>query len=108
MSTQIFVANSFHHLHFLLGTVEVDKTYKGGQDGESWGGNESSKKNVVIDIKKKGRGISRRYGKVIPTTEKKHPLRQIKEFMISHIYQQAQVRQINEMDTKDSKQFFRN
>jgi hypothetical protein len=70
------------------GTVEVDETYVGGQDEESWGRNEGGKKITVIAIEKKGRGISRMYGKVIPTAEKKH----LKEFMISHINKDANIR----------------
>lgn len=70
------------------GTVEVDETYVGGQDDEALGRNEGKKKLVVIGIEKKGRGISRMYGKVIETAEKKH----LKSFMIDNIHSKARIR----------------
>lgn len=70
------------------GTVEVDKTYVGGQDDEALGRNEGKKKLVGTGIEKKGRGISRMHGKVIETAEKKH----LKSFMIDNIHSKAHIR----------------
>lgn len=70
------------------GIVEVDETYVGGQDSEALGRNEGKKKIVVIAIEKKGRGVSRIYGRVIDQASKKN----LKEFMTDHIHKDAQVR----------------
>lgn len=58
--------------HPLMGSVDVDETYVGGQDPEALGRNEGKKKIAVMAIEKRGKGVSRMYGKVIPTAEKKH------------------------------------
>lgn len=67
--------------YLMEGKVDVDETYVGGQDEEALGRNEGKKKVVVIAIEKKDKGISRMYGKVIPTAAKEH----LQPFMAAHI-----------------------
>jgi hypothetical protein len=49
---------------------------------------EGKKKLIVVGIEKKGRGVSRLYGKVIEAAEKKN----LKSFMKDNIHSQAHVR----------------
>jgi hypothetical protein len=70
------------------GKVDVDETYVGGQDETAVGRNEGKKRIVVVAIERKGKGISRMYGRVIDTAAKKN----LKDFMESHISPGAQVR----------------
>jgi len=74
---------------FLMdGKVEVDETFVGGQDDTAIGRNEGKKKIVVIGIERKGKGISRIYGKVIPTAAKVN----LKGCMVDHIDPDAEVK----------------
>jgi len=70
------------------GKVDVDETYVGGQDEAAIGRNEGKKRIVVVAIERKGKGISRMYGRVIDTATRKN----LKSFMESHISPDAQVR----------------
>ena len=70
------------------GKVDVDETYVGGQDDQAIGRNEGKKKIVVVAIERKGKGVSRMYGRVIETANKKN----LKKFMHEHIHKGAQVR----------------
>jgi hypothetical protein len=70
------------------GKVDVDETYVGGQDENAIGRNEGKKRIVVVAIERRGKGISRMYGRVIDTAAKKN----LKDFMESHISPEAQVR----------------
>lgn len=70
------------------GKVDVDETYVGGQDEESVGRNEGKKKIMVVAIERKGRGISRMYGRVIATASRKN----LKKFMTDYINEDAKVR----------------
>jgi hypothetical protein len=72
----------------MIGKVDVDETYVGGQDEQAIGRNEGQKKLMVIAIERKGKGIARMYGRVIETASKKN----LEKFMQDHIAQQAQVR----------------
>jgi len=51
----------------LEGKVDVDETYVGGQDDQAIGRNEGKKKIMVVAIERKGKGVSRMYGRVIET-----------------------------------------
>jgi len=73
---------------FLTKKVDVDETYVGGQDDTAIGRNEGKKRLVVIAIEKDGRGVSRMYGRVIPTASRKN----LSSFMKDHIAKDAQVR----------------
>jgi hypothetical protein len=53
------------------GKVDVDETYVGGQDDQAIGRNEGKKKIMVVAIERKGKGVSRMYGRVIETARKK-------------------------------------
>lgn len=72
----------------MVGKVEVDETYVGGQDDQAIGRNEGKKKIMVVAIEKQGRGISRMYGMVILTASRVN----LKSFMIGHIHAQARVK----------------
>jgi len=70
------------------GKVDVDETYVGGQDERAIGRKAGDKKIMVVAIEKKGKGISRMYGRVIETAGKEN----LKLFMQDHIGAQADVR----------------
>jgi hypothetical protein len=70
------------------GKVDVDETYVGGQDDQAIGRNEGRKKIVVVSIERKGKGVSRMYGRVIITASKKN----LQGFMKDHISPEAYVR----------------
>ena len=72
----------------MAGKVDVDETYVGGQDKEAIGRNQGKKKLMVVAVERKGKGLSRMYGRVIETASKKN----LKKFMAEHIAQEAQVR----------------
>ena len=70
------------------GKVDVDETYVGEQDDQAIGRNEGRKKIVVISIERKGKGVSRMYGRVVMTASKKN----LQGFMKDHISPEANVR----------------
>lgn len=70
------------------GKVDVDETYVGGQDERAIGRKAGDKKIMVVAIERKGKGISRMYGRVIETAGKEN----LKLFMQDHIGAQADVR----------------
>lgn len=70
------------------GKVDVDETYVGQQDDQAIGRNEGKKKIMVVAIERKGKGVSRMYGRVIETASKKN----LKKFMEDHIDTDANVR----------------
>jgi hypothetical protein len=72
----------------MKGKVDVDETYVGQQDDQAIGRNEGSKKIMVVAIERKGKGVSRMYGRVIETASKKN----LKKFMEEHINADADVR----------------
>lgn len=51
--------------NLMTGKVEVDETVVGVQEENTCGRKNNKKKLVVFAIEKKGRGVSRVYGKVI-------------------------------------------
>jgi predicted RNA-binding Zn-ribbon protein involved in translation (DUF1610 family) len=51
--------------HKIIGKAEIDETVVGGQEAGVVGRKKGKKKLVVFAIEKKGRGVSRLYGKVI-------------------------------------------
>ena len=72
----------------MAGKVDVDETYVGGQDEEAVGRNEGKKRIVVVAIERKGKGVSRMYGRVIETASRKN----LRQFMAEHIDAGADVR----------------
>jgi hypothetical protein len=72
----------------MKGKVDVDETYVGQQDDQAIGRNEGRKKIMVVAIERKGKGVSRMYGRVIETASKKN----LKKFMEEHINADADVR----------------
>lgn len=57
--------------HKIEGNVEVDETVVGGQEEGVVGRKNDKKKLVVFAVERKGKGISRLYGKVIPNSSAK-------------------------------------
>lgn len=72
----------------LLGEVEVDESYVGGQDDKALGRNEGKKKIMVIGIEKKKSGVSRWYGRVIENASKVN----LVGFMLDHVEKDANVK----------------
>ncbi len=57
--------------HPMEGTVEVDEAVVGGQEENVRGRANKKKRLVVFAIERKGKGVSRMYGKVIPSAHAK-------------------------------------
>jgi hypothetical protein len=74
--------------HPMDGKVDVDETYVGGQDEKAVGRNEGKKQIMVVAVERKGKGVSRIYGRVVDTAARKH----LKRFMMDHIAPGAAVR----------------
>lgn len=70
------------------GKVEVDETVVGGQEEGVVGRKNNKKKLVVFAIERKGKGISRLYGKVIPNSSAK----ELGAFMKTYITPEASVK----------------
>ena len=75
-------------LHPMVGTVEVDEAVVGGQEEKVRGRANKKKRLVVFAIERKGKGVSRMYGKVIPSAHAKN----LGGFMKRTIDAQANVR----------------
>ena len=71
----------------LIGKVEVDETVVGQQEEGVVGRQNNRKKQVVLAIEKKGKGVSRMYAKVIDNAGSK----QLKPFFQDHISPQATI-----------------
>jgi hypothetical protein len=56
----------------MQGTVEVDEAVVGGQEEQVRGRANEKKRLVVFAIERKGKGVSRMYGKVIPRADAKN------------------------------------
>lgn len=75
--------------NFMLeGSVEVDETVVGGQEEGVVGRKNKNKKLVVFAIEKKGKGVSRVYGKVI----KKASSKELGDFMRLKINKEADIK----------------
>lgn len=74
--------------HLMIGKVEVDETVVGGQEENTRGRKNNKKKLVVFAIEKKGRGISRLYGKVIENGSAK----EFAPFFEQHICKEAEIK----------------
>ena len=74
--------------HPMDGKVDVDETYVGGQDEKALGRNEGKKQIMVVAVERKGKGVSRIYGRVVDTAARVH----LKRFMLDHIDAGAEVR----------------
>ncbi len=72
----------------MIGKVEVDETYVGGQDEKDLERNEGKKKIMFVGIEKKARGISGWYGRVMETASKVN----LRSFLRDHISGDAEVR----------------
>ena len=68
--------------------VDFDETYVGGQDVQAIGRNAGKKKLVVLAGEKKERGVSRFYGRVIETANKKN----LSDFMKDYIASDANIK----------------
>ena len=74
--------------HPLQGIVEVDETVVGGEEKNTRGRQNKAKKLLVIGIERKGKGISRMYGKVISDGSSTS----LKQLFDSHISSEACIR----------------
>lgn len=74
--------------HKIEGKAEVDETVVGGQEEGVKGRKNNKKKLVVFAIEKKGKGVSRMYGKVIGHSSSK----ELGAFMDSVLDKQAQIK----------------
>ena len=74
--------------HKMQGKVEVDETVIGGQEEGVVGRKNKKKRLVVFAIEKKGRGVSRVYGKVIERSSSK----ELGDFMKDNIENDAMVK----------------
>ena len=72
----------------ISGKVEVDETVVGGQEEGTVGRKNNKKKVVVFAVERKGKGISRLYGKVITNSSSK----ELGEFMKSCIEPETEVK----------------
>jgi transposase-like protein len=72
----------------LAGNVDVDELFVGGQESGKKGRGKEKKKLVVLAIEKRGKGISRMYGKVIDKADAKN----LGDFMRAKIDKQADVK----------------
>ena len=72
----------------LMGKVEVDETVVGQQVESVVGRQNNRKKQVVLVIEKKGKGVSRMYARVIDNPGSK----QLKPFFHDHISPQAAIK----------------
>lgn len=72
----------------LIGKVEVDESYVGGQDDKALGRNEGKKKIMVLGIEKIGNGVSRWYGRVVENASKAN----LQAFMLDHVGKDAMVK----------------
>lgn len=69
---KVMVAMKTSGRYPLGGTVEVDETVVGGQEKNVRGRQNKKKRLVVFAIERKGKGVSRMYGRVIPGGHAKH------------------------------------
>ncbi len=74
--------------HKIEGNAEVDETVVGGQEEGVVGRKNERKKIVVFAVERKGKGISRLYGKVIPNSSAK----ELGAFMKSAIAPEAPIK----------------
>jgi hypothetical protein len=86
------------------GKVEVDETVVGGQEEGVVGRKNKKKKLVVFAIERKGKGISRLYGKVIPNSSTK----ELGAFMKAYITPEASVKTDKWSGYKPLKKEFKN
>lgn len=70
------------------GKVDVDETYVGGQDEKALGRNEGRKQIMVVAVERKGKCVSRIYGRIVETAARVH----LKRFMLDHIDAGVEVR----------------
>ena len=75
----------------LMGKVEVDETVVGQQEEGVVGRQNNRKKQVVLAIEKKGKGVSRMYARVIDNAGSK----QLKPFFQDHISPEAAIKTDN-------------
>lgn len=70
------------------GDVEVDEFFVGGKDTKAKGRKSGSKKQVVIAVEKKGKGVSRIYAKVIKQASKD----ELWPFIQTHVSKEANIK----------------
>ena len=74
--------------HPLNGFIEIDETFVGGQEKFKKGRSKGKKKQVVIIIETKGKGITRAYGKVINNAGTK----ELRPFIEKHVCEDAKIK----------------
>ena len=85
---KVMVAMKSSGQYLLQGKVEVDETVVGGQEEGVVGRKNKKKRLVVFAVERKGKGISRLYGKVIEKANNK----ELGAFMKQTIYKNAEVK----------------
>ena len=74
--------------HPMIGKVEVDESYVGGQDDKALGRNEGKKKIMVVGIERGLGGVSRWYGRVVENASRVN----LGGFMKDHFNSDAKVK----------------
>ena len=54
----------------MVGKLEVDETYVGGQDDKALVRNEGKKKSMVVGIERCAKGVAQSYGRVVETASR--------------------------------------
>lgn len=85
---KVMQAMSSSGKHPLEGMVEVDETVVGGEEKHTRGRQNKHKKLLAVVIERKGKGISRMYGRVIPDGSSGS----LKSLFEAHISSQAAIR----------------
>jgi len=85
---KVMQAMSSSGKHPLEGIVEVDETVVGGEEKHTRGRQNKHKKLLAVVIERKGKGISRMYGRVIPDGSSDS----LKPLFEAHISSQAAIR----------------
>jgi hypothetical protein len=88
----------------LTGKVDVDEFFVGGQEKGKKGRGKENKKLVVVAIEKRGKGISRMYGRVIEKADAKN----LGSFMRTKIEPQANIKTDKWLGYKPLKNEFEN
>lgn len=101
---KVMIAMQSNGANKMTGSVEVDETVVGGQEEGVRGRKNGKKKLVVFAIEKKGRGVSRLYGKVI----QKSSAKELGTFMKDSIDADATVKTDNWSGYKPLKNDFPN
>lgn len=85
---KVMAAMASSEQHPMEGEVVVDEFFVGGKDSKSKGRKSGNKKQVVIAVEKKGKGVSRVYARVIDRASKA----EILPFIRTHVSREAKIK----------------